>query len=355
MLTHDQARAATQRAHSTARSSKAVPAPKTGDEIFEGTPYPKGWENVVGQQGAKEELMAACFSARLRQTRLDHILIASGHHGVGKTALAKNVAYDIGTGIVEVQGALAEDDFIAILRGMCDNDVLFWGEFHRAVAGKMKAEFLLSYLQDGLVMTKAGPVVLPLVTIIADTTDAQRLPETILSRFKVRPIVVVYSELEGAQIASLMAKGHLDHPNLVQPSLETCLDIARAANCNPREIDTLLVRLRDAALCRYATWNAHGDYQIDKALQWAGVTADGLTRLAQDFLIVLLTTFDGKAGETTIAKALGEPTPPRHTERLLLQKGLITIAPNGRALTELGIDRTVRLLVERGLIEEKHD
>lgn len=352
MLTHEQAQTAARRAHSTARSSKAVPTPKTGDEIFEGTPYPKGWENIVGQQQAKEELMAACYSARVRQTRLDHILIASGHHGVGKTVLAKNVALDIGTGIVEVQGVLTEEDFIAILRGMSDNDVLFWGEFHRAVSGgKMKAEFLLAYLQDGLVMTKHGPVVLPLITLIADTTDAQRLPETILSRFKIRPVIVAYSELEGAQLASRMARRHLE--GMPEPSLETCLEIARAANCNPREIDTLLVRLRDAAICRFARYDSNGKYEIDKALQWAGVTADGLSKLAQDYLVVLLATFDGRAGETTIAKALGEPTPPRHTEKLLLQKGLLSITPSGRELTELGVDRTLRLLDERGLIEEE--
>lgn len=348
MLTAEQTKNAARHARVNARSGSAVPKPKVGDEIFEGTSYPKGWDNVIGQQSAKEELRAACFSARLRQTRLDHILIAAGAHGVGKTALAKNVAFDIGTGIVEVQGIITEEEFIAILSGMEENDVLFWGEFHRAVAGgKAKVEYLLSYLQDGIVMTSRGPVVLPLVTIMADTTDAQRISETILSRFKIRPVIEAYSEFEGAQIASLMAKQHLSTQPLVQPNLETCLEIAKAANCNPREIDTLLVRLRDAALARYASFDSHGHYDLDKALEWAGVTPDGLTRLAQDYLVVLLTTYKGRAGELSIAKALGEPAPPRHTEKLLLQKGLIRIGGRGRELTEDGIDRTVLLIEER--------
>lgn len=354
MLTTEQVRTASQRASTNARSGKAAPTPKVGEEIFAGTPYPMGWDNVIGQTAAKEELQAACWSARLRGTGLDHILIAAGAHGVGKTALAKNVAYDIGTGIVEVQGALSEDEFIAIVSGMCDNDVLFWGEFHRAVArGRMKAEFLLAYMQDGIVMTNHGPISLPKVTVMADTTDAQKLPETILSRFKIRPVLVAYSEEEAATIAQRMAPNHLDHDLLVPPSWETCIELARAANCNPREVDTLLVRLRDAALCRYATFTPEGHYDLTKALSWAGVTSDGLTRLAQDYMIVLLTTFEGKAGEATIAKSLGEPTAPRHTERLLLQKGYISVKPGGRELTKTGIDRTVALLEERGMIEKE--
>lgn len=63
--------------------------------------------------------------------------------------------------------------------------------------------------------------------------------------------------------------------------------------------------------------------------------------------MVLLKTFEGQAGEKTIASALGEPTPPRHTEKLLVQKDLLTITARGRQLTEAGVDRAVELLTAR--------
>ena len=59
----------------------------------------------------------------------------------------------------------------------------------------------------------------------------------------------------------------------------------------------------------------------------------------------------GQAGEKTIANALGEPTAPRHTETVLVSKGLLTITPNGRLLTEADVERTITLLTERGLLE----
>lgn len=328
--------------------------PKRGADIFIGTSYPTCWEDYIGQESAKVQLQAACFSARSRKAVLSHVLIATGAHGVGKTALARLIAAELGSGFVEVQGMLAEKDGIRILRTMEDGDVLLWDEFHLAiVGGKSKAEWLLSYLQDGVIVSKTGVVQVPKVTIIAATTDAQKLPETIISRFKIQPAIEPYTLFEGAQIAMVKVRGGIfDVGQLTLPSMTTCVEVARAANCNPRDIDTLLCTLRDAAISKHTTTDAEGNYNLDKTLEWVGRTEDGLDRLAQDFMCVLLAQFGGEAGEKTIANALGEPTPPRHTEKLLIQKGYVSITAKGRMLTEAGIKRTVELLRARNLIEE---
>ena len=67
---------------------------------------------------------------------------------------------------------------------------------------------------------------------------------------------------------------------------------------------------------------------------WQGTTADGLTRLAQDYLCTLLTTFEGRPGRRPSPTPWVKLTEPRHTEKLMVAKGLLTITPHGRLLTE---------------------
>lgn len=351
MTSAEQLRYRAKGAASNARTTANVPTPKVGDAIFAGTSYPRTWDDYIGQETAKVQLRAACHDACARQRKMEHVLLASGFHGIGKTALAKLIASTLGVGLVEIQGKVSEDEGRAILMGMEHNDVLFWDEIHQAVSGgKVAVEWLLPVLQDGVMITSKGVEILPNITIIAATTDAQKLPETLLSRFKVTPVLEQYSESEGAQIATVMARRILPE-SLPQPSMATCVGIARAANCNPRMIDTLLVQLRIAANTQWTHVSEDGDYDLTTALEWAGVTPDGLTDLAQRYLMTLLTTFEGRAGEKTIASALGEPTPPRHTEKLLVQKNYVTITAKGRALTEAGVDRAVELMQSRGLLE----
>lgn len=325
-----------------ARNAKTVPKPLVGDAIFEGTDYPRTWQDFVGQKQAVMRLRAACFSARKEQRRLDHVLLSSGVAGIGKTALARLVAADLGTGFVEVSGPMKVEDVRPILQGMADNDVLFYDEIHQAVAGgAAKAEWLLHLLQDGHLVTKAGVEVLPKITVVAATTDAQKLPTTILGRFPVKPVLEPYTLREATDICRTMAR-RMGFGDKI-PDYWDLEPVAAACNGNPRDMRALLIALRDS-------YYASSTYDLSQALDWVGVTNDGLTRLCQDYLIVLLTMFAGQAGEKSIASTMGEPGPLRHTEQLLLQKGYITITPSGRSMTEAGVERTERLLKEKGLL-----
>lgn len=326
-----------------ARSGSTVPKPLTGDAIFE-PDYPRTWDAFVGQERAKAQLKVACYSARARRDRMDHVLLASGIAGVGKTSLARLIAGDLCTGFVEVSGAVTVDDVRPILRGMQDYDVLFIDEIHQLVqGGKVKAEWLLHLLQDGVLVTKAGIEVMPRVTVVAATTDAQRLPTTILGRFVIKPVLEPYSIEDATKICQSLAQrvGFGKHV----PVYEDLRPVAEASNGNPRDMKALLIALRDTCIA------SGGVFDFEQALEWVGVTRDGLTRLCQDYLLCLLITFDGTGGEKAIASALGEPGPLRHTEQLLIQKGLISLTPKGRELTEMGVERTEALLKERGLLK----
>jgi holliday junction DNA helicase RuvB len=313
-----------------------APQPKRGEEIFAGTDYPMTFDGFVGQDLAVEQLQICIHSAKARGTRLDHTLLASGAHGIGKTTLAQIIAYELGAGFVAISGPVSVDDARTILMGMQDGDVLFWDEFHLAVAGnKNRADWLLPFLTDRELLTKRGTEQMPDVTVLAATTDVGRLPQTIISRFMIRPRLSYYSLEEATKICAQLT-GRMK----VRISSETALTrIARAANHNPREMRMILTAVRDLAMV--------GPVNLDKAFEWAGLTYDGLSTECQEILLILLGSTAYTASLETIQAALGEPGPLKHHEQAMIQKGLITIGGRGRTLTDLGVERAQLLLLER--------
>ena len=317
------------------RAKKDRPAVKRGDEIFAGTDYPRDWIGFVGQEQAKEQLQAAIASATRRNARLDHILLASGLHGIGKTTLAMLVAHQADAGLVCVSGALSVDEARDVLTGMQDRDVLFWDEIHLAVAGnRNRADWTLPLLTDGVLMTSRGREEMPDVTVIGATTDLGKLPQTIISRFMVRPKLVEYTPEEGEQLV-----WNLGQRMGIEVSAEDAPAIATAANQNPRDMRMILTAVRDATFA--------GQPDLEKAFEWAGFTRDGLSTVAVDMLLVLLGAPDYTASIDSIQAQLGEPGPLRHHEQALLRRGYVTITGRGRALTDEGKERAVEAVLGR--------
>lgn len=321
------------------------PTPKRGEEIFGDGPYPRNWDQFVGQSTAVRHLKAVIASARARGTRLDHVLLASGMGGVGKSSLARLIAYLCGVGFMELSGPVTVDEARSALRGMQDGDILFLDEIHQLVSGgKGRAEWLLHLLQDGRLLTASGAEPMPDVTIIGATTDSQRLPTTILGRFRIRPVLEAYTDDEALQIIQGMAvKLEFGTDLFPMPPNDTLSAIATAANNAPRDMTAVLVAYRDTY------YDGEPGFDLNTALAWAGVSSDGLNRIAQDYLLVLVSC-EGKASIATIAGMLGEPGPLGHTENLLSQRGYVTIESGGRRLTVDGVRRAGKLLQERGLV-----
>lgn len=312
--------------------------PKYGDEIVAGTDYPSTWDGFIGQVEAVEQLRAAVKAALHLDRRLDHILLASGAHGIGKTTLAQIVACQLGTGFIGVSGALSVDEARTIISSMRNGDVLFWDEFHLAVAGnKNRADWLLPMLTDHVLLTKRGTEPMPDITIIAATTDVGKLPQTVISRFMIRPRLDYYTLSEGVLICqNLAARMKI---NIIGND-SAWSRIATAADNNPRTMRQILTAVQNIAI-------TESQVDLDKAFKWAGVTHDGLTDTAVDMLLVLIGSPNFTASLETIQASLGEPGPLRHHEQLLLQKGLIQITGRGRALTEAGVERVSELVLAR--------
>jgi Holliday junction DNA helicase RuvB len=305
---------------------------KRGDDIFAGGDYPAKWDGFIGQAEAIKQLQAAVASAKGRGKPLDHVLLASGAQGIGKTTLAQIIAHEMGVGFLAVSGPLSVDDARQLLRQMEDGDILFWDEIHLAVAGnRNRADWILPLLTDSVLMTKKSVEHMPRVTVIGATTDVGKLPQTIISRFMVRPVLNYYTDDEGVMLAETLG----DRMDVILCDHTDYARVARAADNNPRDIRMILTAVRDIAFA--------GEGDLALAFQWAGVTHDGLSRVAQDMLVVLLDAPDNTASLETIQASLGEPGPMRHAEQKVIQKGYVLITGRGRKLTERGIERAIQL------------
>ncbi len=316
-----------------------VPTPPLLEETGD---YPRRWADYIGQEPAKKMLQVAAQSARLRKAPLDHVLIGHPTAGIGKTALANLIAVEMRRPCRVVSGVLSGTKARFMFSDMNDGDILFYDEFHQVMdAGKKVAEWLLHYLQDGVIIGPLGPEPQPRVTIVAATTDVGRLPATIVSRFHLQPMLVEYTDEQAARVAQVMARRVLtdDLPKLTKSD---GLLVAQAANNNPRAIRSQLVTLRDLALTGTLPV-VKGRYDIPGLLDWQGITQDGLDMVAQAYLTILAIEFGGSAGERALAARLARPGGLGSVEQVLMAKGLIARTRSGRALTQAGIKRVREL------------
>lgn len=312
--------------------------------------YPDTWDEFVGQDEAKRHLRVAAKSAARRGTHLGHVLISSPIAGIGKTSLALLTAQELGAQVAIQSGPIKPNTVRYAFADLTDGDVLFLDEIHRLVSGGNKngAEWLLHYLQDGVLLGPRGIEDVPKVTIIGATTDAGRLPQPILERFEITPTLVRYTDGEAAQIARVMSRKILEREGLEAISDTTAAAVATAAINSPRIMRRILCKVRDLAVCGDVDENG-GDYDLAEALRWAGVTHDGLTVPAQKYLFTLLKEFNGEpAGVTVLRDRVGEVgNGMKELERMLLDKGLVQLTKQGRMLTTAGYRRT-KVLVETG-------
>lgn len=335
-----------QRVKDTGSSTVNVPQAKRGAEIFENADSPRTWDDYIGQTKAKKMLKLAIKSAVFRKERLEHVLIASAAPGIGKSALARLIGAEMGVGVVEIQDTLDLDRARAIIGSMKDHDILVWDEFHQALnKGKKVAEWLLPFLQDGTLPSDEGLVKMPAITLVAATTDYEGIPETIMSRFRYKPVLENYTEDEYKQIAKLSSVKFFDEVGL-EPLTDTTIAEIAAASPSPRLMKNLMAMLRDCEIGEETQRDADGNLNMKPVLSMMGLTRDGLTQEQTDYLLKLYVMGGGPVGVKNIISALGLQEVPWTTEGVLKQRGYVQTSIEGRALTPEGKDRAERLVDE---------
>lgn len=295
------------------------------------------WDAYIGQENLKRTLRVHIDSAKKRKEPLPHVLLASGMPGVGKTEMGKLIASEMGTSMVTLVPPFNKDQLIAAMQSMDDFDILFIDEIHKmADNGKKNAEILLHILEEGQDHLVSGTVVLPKVTIVGATTDADRLPETIIDRFPIKPIFEPYTVQELALITAKFEGAHG-----IELPFELTTGIAAACRGTPRVAREMVVAARDLSI------SLERMPSIEELLEFKQTEPDGMTESHRQYLQCLYTNFGGDrnhtAGEETLRVMLRQTKDGLlRLERFLIEQGYIELTPRGRRLLPKGIAQARR-------------
>jgi Holliday junction DNA helicase RuvB len=308
--------------------------------------YPDNWDEYIGQDRAKRWLQIAAKSANKRGANMGHVLISSPWAGQGKTALAILTARTLGRTVHVITGTVKLADARIMFSRVKAGDVILWDEFHKAVeGGKANIEWMLHYLENGVLLTKRGPEEVPAVTFIAATTDKGVLPEPVLQRFNVLELDP-YTDIQGARIAGGLSDKIMMPAGLPPIDDDTAVAIAAAGSNQPRLMRKLLMSLRDLAICEEIPEPTDGTYVLEEALNFAGLTPDGLTQEAREYLRILYVELGAEPGGAGLMRErmglVGRGL--ASVEQLLLDKDLIAKTKAGRELTTAGIRRAMEVV-----------
>lgn len=317
------------------------------------------WEEFIGQENLKRQLRTHIESAKIRGVALEHTLLASGRPGVGKTTMGRIIAQEMGGGFFMLVPPFHRDALNEAVCQLEDGDILFIDEIHKlADHGKAQAENLLHIMEDGALYLDWGRVPLNDITIIGATTDADKLPETIIDRFMIKPHFEDYSPDDLIEITRRFEKDQ----NLFLP-MALRRSIAEASRRTPRVIrelviacrDLILPRLRDHGLdLNHPPLDVFLDYgdvypEPDDLLEFKSLTREGLTPVHREYITGIYrsfgrTTTEGErvyvAGEMSLVTMMRMPKQGlARIERELIELGLVDRTPQGRQLTAKGIQK----------------
>ena len=292
---------------------------------------PESWETYIGQVKLKSRLQVAIGSALKRLSPMDHVLLAGGP-GMGKTSLASLIAQELHAPYTSMVAPVPTNVLAKFL--MEKQGVLFLDEFHRFK--RSEQEWLYPIIEDGIVQTSSGKkfkIDRP-ITIIAATTDVEKINKPLRDRFTYRPKFDDYTDDDMALIVARMAA----RLNL-KPTEDECYKLGIAAAGTPRQARTLVYTARDVGSCN-----------LEQVLDIAGITPQGLTEEHLEYLGALY-ELGMIAGIEKISNYTGQPRDILlDLEKLLLTRKLIEYEQKGRSLTMLGLQ-----IIKPGAVEDLLD
>ena len=305
---------------------------------------PSSLQDFIGQERVRKVLQILCRSAKAKGTAVSHVLL-SGPPGLGKTTLARIVANEMGSRLVETIGGnlQAPEQLIGLLRSLKPLDILFIDEIHampRAVE-----EILYPAMEDGTVSVvktessdfmralgvQAKPatemVALPPFTLLGASTMSGLVSAPLRSRFSHELTLEPYSldDLTRIVLRASRAMG-------AELGNDVAMEVARRSRSTARiaighlrwliEYSSGLGMLPDLDAVR-------------DAFAMRDVDACGLTGQDRRYLEMLVNA-DQPVGLASVSAALNETveTIEQAMEPHLIREGLLRRAPRGRVATE---------------------
>nr|WP_225744667.1 Holliday junction branch migration DNA helicase RuvB [Marinilactibacillus sp. Marseille-P9653] len=297
---------------------------------------PQYFDQYIGQDKIKQELLIYIEAAKNREEALDHVLLY-GPPGLGKTTMAMVIANEMKATIRTTSGPAIEKpgDLVALLNDLEPGGILFIDEIHRLP--RVVEEMLYSAMEDYYIDIIIGqgetahPVHFPLppFTLIGATTRAGTLSAPLRDRFGILSHMEYYAEQDLKEIVERTA----DVLN-TQTDETGAIELARRSRGTPRIANRLLKRVRD-----YAEVVGEGIVNEDiasKALDLLRVDSHGLDTVDQKLLMTMITLYNGgPVGLNTLSANIGEEmeTIEDMVEPYLLKEGFIQRTPRGRVAT----------------------
>ena len=319
------------------REDGLLVAQATGEEqVSEVMLRPRSLEEFVGQPKIKERLAISMEASETLGRPMDHLLL-SGPPGLGKTTLARIIAYETGAQLRSTSGPAVErpGDLAAILSGLEHADVLFIDEIHRLP--RVVEEVLYSAMEDFAldIVVGKGPTAqslrlgLPRFTLVGATTRIGTVTAPLRDRFGMVDRLDYYDadDLERIVVRSASIIG-------VPVTAGGARRIATRSRGTPRIANRLLARVSEYAIAR-------ADGRVDSRIAKEGlaiweVDDLGLDKVDRFILDAIVSKFGGgPVGLTTLAIAVGEEpeTIEAAYEPFLVQQGLVSRTPRGRVAT----------------------
>ncbi len=308
------------------------------DEIpSESNLRPTCFDEYIGQEEVKRNMMVFIEAAKGRADALDHVLF-HGPPGLGKTTLAHVIAHELGVNINSTSGPVIErpGDLAAILTSLQPRDVLFIDEVHRL--NHVVEEILYPAMEDFQldIIIGQGPsartmkIPLPPFTLVGATTRTGLLTPPLRERFGVIQRVDFYRPEDLQKIIARSAR-ILEIPI----SEDGASEIARRSRGTPRIANRILRRVRD-----FAQVEAEGVITLEVAmhgLRMLDVDDQGLDKMDRHIMLTIIEKFNGgPVGLDTLSAAVCEDkdTIEDVYEPFLIQQGFIKRTPRGRVATK---------------------
>ena len=310
------------------------------DKNLDITLRPKRFDDFIGQNRIKENLLIYIEAAKKRKEPLDHILF-SGPPGLGKTTLSQIIANEINTTIKTTSGPILDKpvDLAGILTNLQHGDILFIDEIHRM--NTTVEEYLYSAMEDFSIdiIIDQGPkarsvkINLPKFTLIGSTTREGLLTAPLRSRFGVLEKLEFYDWTDLYKIVCNSSR-----ILSIQIDEKAAEIIAKRSRGTPRIANRFLRRIRDVAQVR-------GNDVINEevarmGLEMLGVDENGLGDMDRKILETIIRYGGGPVGIKTIAVSVSEEedTVEEVYEAFLIQKGYLDKTPRGRIATKLAYE-----------------
>ena len=338
---------------------------------------PQWLSDYIGQPQAVTAVRDLIRAALLKNSAMPH-LILYGSHGLGKTTFSKIIANEMRVGFTEVNvSKITPTEMIAILKKIQPKDIIFIDEIH-TLPLVVAESILYSAMQDGRITYTEGKgkfartetFTLPPFTLIGATTEIGKLAKP----FTQRAITVRLEEYTDEVLSGIIANSF--YKLGMKINSERALYIAKRCRNNPRIANSMVKRISDKALVRYATINNLNTYGslnsveairklnieitekvIDEFFAENGIDEHGLENGDRELLKMIINRYNGgPVGLDTLARAMNESNNviSQKYEAYLIKKGLLKIEPAGR-MVMANAYRVLGLPIPKNLIEEDAD